>query len=271
MADWCTNTLTVTGPSADVDRFAAANTRHGILLSFEALVPPPSGLSVDALHTFRERNWGTKWDNEAGTDVTVTRQNLEEGIACVTYTFQTAYTPPRAWLRVVAPRFRTLSCVMDFSEPGNRLRGTMTRTARTASTRTPATPTAPTTPTTPATPAASVQQACPITQETPAPSYDPPVQALIAVAMRALRFFREAPITELELVETVLGINAPIAALEAALTAVGVMEVAPVAEPPLGAVTAKRARARYSALLAELVDENTLNTADSEDTSCTPG
>jgi len=249
MANWCMNTLTVTGMAADVARFEAANTKDGVLLSFAALVPLPQDAHGEALHgdafiSAALRAWGTKWDNTADDDdVTVARAMLGEGTARTTYTFQSAWMPPKAWLAAVAPRFKTLCFELAYNEPGNRLKGTMRRAARGRRAST-----------------------AMLIRDTVAPDNagktpaDPAVQALIAVAARTVRFFRKAPITELELVETALGVNAPLAALEAALAAVGVREVPSLDDDgPLNPNAAQQARDRYSALLDELVSDHAAN------------
>jgi len=136
MANWCMNTLTVAGLAADVARFEAANTKDGVLLSFTALVPLPTDARGEDLHgdafiSAALRAWGTKWDNVADRgDVTVARATLGDGTARTTYSFLTAYTPPKAWLAAVAPRFKSLSFDLAYEESGNRLKGTMRRTAQ---------------------------------------------------------------------------------------------------------------------------------------------
>lgn len=71
---------------------------------------------IDGYH-WSIQNWGTKWD--------IYRENLslencgwEEGITHFTLSFNTAWSPPIAWLTTVAPMFSDLRFEMHYEEPG---------------------------------------------------------------------------------------------------------------------------------------------------------
>ncbi len=62
-------------------------------------------------------NWGTKWD--------IYRENLslekcgwEEGLTEFILYFDTAWSPPMAWLAQVAPKFPNLRFELHYAEPG---------------------------------------------------------------------------------------------------------------------------------------------------------
>lgn len=62
-------------------------------------------------------NWGTKWDiyDEA---ITPEEMGWHEGVERITFGFDTAWSPPIAWLEKVAPLFPTLHFKLHYEEPG---------------------------------------------------------------------------------------------------------------------------------------------------------
>jgi len=124
MPNWCWNTLVVQGHDSDeVERFVERNRGPEGVLSFNALVPMPEGISMaesvdegcdgrnlENWYGWRLANWGTKWD--------LSDEDLElsGGPFQQTYTFMTAWNPPLAWLRTVAPMFPGLRFTLHYSK-----------------------------------------------------------------------------------------------------------------------------------------------------------
>jgi hypothetical protein len=57
-------------------------------------------------------NWGTKWDV---SEVSVLDQIADGALI---YNFETAWSPPRSWVRRASPKFPTLSFELLYVEPG---------------------------------------------------------------------------------------------------------------------------------------------------------
>lgn len=140
--NWCSNTLSVHGSTADVDKFIEDNkgievgTDFGLAdgevrelpLSFNRALPTPDQSKFDGMdysehrfdpdywYNFHVNHWGTKWD--LGDDTYIDRRNNEDGTSTVIYTFDTAWAPPEAWLTHVAANYPTLSMKIEYREEG---------------------------------------------------------------------------------------------------------------------------------------------------------
>ena len=71
---------------------------------------------IDGYH-WNIENWGTKWDIYCD-DLSLEKCGWEEGCTEVTLYFDTAWSPPVAWLFQVAPMFPQLHFELHYAEPG---------------------------------------------------------------------------------------------------------------------------------------------------------
>jgi hypothetical protein len=120
MPNYCDNELTVSGSNNDIDRFYQENKlsieearalevddSEEKELSFLKSVPIPSDEQNCSRHVLE---WGTKWDaSEIHSDKTDTE---------IRYYFQTAWSPPVAWLEKTSQRYPNLEFEMESKEPG---------------------------------------------------------------------------------------------------------------------------------------------------------
>lgn len=116
MPNWCTNHLKVTGPAQDVEAFMetvrGSNHRgEPIKLRFASTVPaarvdrahdPTGFMQVD----LQVAAWGTKWDLERDEEIVLAGDPADGE---VTYRFDTAWSPPAAWLIATATKFPALA------------------------------------------------------------------------------------------------------------------------------------------------------------------
>lgn len=141
MPNWCLNRLTVSGAVGDLSEFrllAAGRpapysdevnaTDDGrdtprLPLALHALVPvPPEVLRAGfamAGYEWQCQHWGVKWELDDGTTVLEIEGEL-------TYTFETAWVPPDAWLAAVASDFPWLRVTLVHLEPGLMFAGHVT-------------------------------------------------------------------------------------------------------------------------------------------------
>lgn len=71
---------------------------------------------IDGYH-WNILNWGTKWDIYED-NLSLENCGWEEGMTRFTLSFDTAWSPPIAWLTTVAPMFPDLCFEMHYEEPG---------------------------------------------------------------------------------------------------------------------------------------------------------
>ena len=103
MPNYTFNILTLTGPIVDLGHFLESNqTKENptdcCVLSFNKCVPLNGDENLEDVIT----KWGTKWD---AIDTEVNVLNVDNRIE---YKFQTAWSPPRAWLIAVSTRYLTI-------------------------------------------------------------------------------------------------------------------------------------------------------------------
>lgn len=141
--NWCSNTLSVHGSTADVDKFIEDNkgievgTDFGLAdgevrelpLSFNRALPTPDQSKFDGMdysehrfdpdywYNFHVNHWGTKWDLSEDTHMDIYRDE-DDTTATVCYAFDTAWAPPEAWLTHVAANYPTLSMKIEYREEG---------------------------------------------------------------------------------------------------------------------------------------------------------
>ena len=133
MPNWCENRLTVEGAKKVVQQFKQLAKPKGDKadsdLSLASLYPIPEGVYQGDLGTeesqrygknnWREwgiTHWGTKWD----ADATIER-DLPDFLV---YRFESAWSPPVAWLKKVARDFPRLRFTLIYDEPGMGFAGT---------------------------------------------------------------------------------------------------------------------------------------------------
>jgi hypothetical protein len=149
MPNWCHNTLDVTGLEEDLARFVEhAKLKDGgeevQPLTFTADAPEPEygnsdddGLFPD-WYSWRVANWGTKWDasfgggawgvGEEGMDLekSIEAQGVQKAKMAAVYKFDTAWSPPYAWLKTAAEKWPALTFVLRFGEVGGGFAGQLT-------------------------------------------------------------------------------------------------------------------------------------------------
>lgn len=137
MPNWCENQLTVSGPLAVVedwvrhmqgpavvwpdDLFAADTAPPVLPLCFHQGVPVPpdiirQGFSTAGYHWCRT-HWGTKWEPVGLSEIPAI-ETLSDGSALACYDFDTAWSPPIAWLDALVPQWPALTFVLRYGEPG---------------------------------------------------------------------------------------------------------------------------------------------------------
>ena len=131
MPNWCSNELSVSGPTEDIANFKQqavgyspwdkpAKDEKPSALNFHSLVPVPDHILklgyVNAGHDWEVKNWGARWG--AG-DVDV----VDEGDDCIVYHFSTAWAPAVEFIENVRKQWPTLTFILDYDEPGNGFKG----------------------------------------------------------------------------------------------------------------------------------------------------
>jgi hypothetical protein len=132
MPNWCENRLTVEGAKKVVQQFKQLAKPKGDKadsdLSLASLYPMPEGvyqgdLGPEESQRYGKNNWldwcithwGTKWD----ADATLT-MDLPDFLV---YRFESAWSPPVAWLKKVARDFPRLRFTLIYDEPGMGFEG----------------------------------------------------------------------------------------------------------------------------------------------------
>jgi hypothetical protein len=133
MPNWCVNQLTVRGPSAELARFKSQAVGHYPWstaeergaeppnpLNFHSLVPIPEEILRsaynDAAYNWEKENWGNKW---GACDVGL----LDEWPESLVYSFNTAWSPPIAFLQKVCRQWPVLTFILEYDEPGIGFKG----------------------------------------------------------------------------------------------------------------------------------------------------
>jgi hypothetical protein len=143
--NWCHNTLVVSGNSSTVDAFVEHVKDENQPLTFEACAPTPEDVDSwvpeepntplnrlfgGGWYGWRIRHWGTKWDanftgphgalvsDEANIEATVEAFGVQKGAGAAIYKFDTAWSPPSAWVEHAAHEHEDLNFVLRFAEAG---------------------------------------------------------------------------------------------------------------------------------------------------------
>ena len=138
MPNWCTNRLEVSGDPETLRRFVAEQRPDGADsgLSLAKAVPLPEtflerrGLTdpiersrlaerVDD-YRWRLQYWGTKWDI---ADVNIQIVGNARDSETAFYHFDSAWSPPEHWFRMIADRYSTLDFALTYAEPGCDFQG----------------------------------------------------------------------------------------------------------------------------------------------------
>jgi len=145
MPNWCSNTLTITGPEKDCVAFKEAavgvaptyepdsdwsegNTeeKSESILNFHSLVPIPeeslkagyngkNNPDVPSGYTAEANCWGVKWG--------ACDPYLIESAGELEYTFDSAWAPPIEWISQVAEQYPSLRFKVFYFEPGMQFKG----------------------------------------------------------------------------------------------------------------------------------------------------
>lgn len=111
MPNWCSNHLKVTGDEAALDAFLQATTDEEGNFQFCHLAPIDEAKTPSMFGPGHD-TWGTKWDLES--DVTFDRTDPTTAVAM----FDTAWSPPIAWLETASTLHPTLTFALGYDESG---------------------------------------------------------------------------------------------------------------------------------------------------------
>ena len=111
MPNWCANIVEISGP-ASIIRKLDTGAREGNL--FESLYPRPSE-EEDNWYDWNINNWGTKWDTTA--DVNSLMEPNDIGVASISLTFDTAWSPPVEWYTYITEHYGVYVSAF-YHEPG---------------------------------------------------------------------------------------------------------------------------------------------------------
>lgn len=139
MPDYSENKLTISGPNEDVEAFIQGNTGTSeeadfIALDFRKAAPEDEERLSGEEYDWYYANWGTKWnaiprklatgdlysDGETLTDVT-DFWDIQEMEAVLK--FDTAWTPPIAWLEKAAEKHPNLYFILEYTHEADAFQG----------------------------------------------------------------------------------------------------------------------------------------------------
>lgn len=141
MPNWCENVLTIRGPQSLVTAWVQAMQGASVAwpdapdddaattllpLCFHRGVPIPADIVrlgfSPAGYNWCLRHWGTKWEPDGPADVPDVSFH-SDGSATACYVFDTAWSPPIAWLHTVAAQWPGLTFSLVYGEPGTQAYG----------------------------------------------------------------------------------------------------------------------------------------------------
>jgi len=109
MPNWCWNHLEVTGDEKQLQEFVEKSTKATKEeFSFEGTLP--CGDRED-WYNWSCENWGTKWD---ACDSHVNESEPQ----CFSVGFDTAWSPPIAWIQNIMDKYPNLEFSLEYDEPG---------------------------------------------------------------------------------------------------------------------------------------------------------
>ena len=125
MPNYCNCSLTLSIEDDDplnnniLLNFYNRNKKEDLLLSFSKEAPMPESESEN-WHQWCVENWGTKWE-PLSVDV---EENYEDISApSLSYSFDTAWSPPLNWLSTVSTKYPQIKFFIEYSEPGMDMYG----------------------------------------------------------------------------------------------------------------------------------------------------
>lgn len=114
MPNWCANNLTISGTPDRLRQFLTENVKEEnrekcteTILDFNFVSPQPEG--EDWYH-WRVENWGTKWTG----DVYFVEHAQPDAL---TINFDTAWSPPEAWIEKASRQYPDLHFYLKYEEP----------------------------------------------------------------------------------------------------------------------------------------------------------
>jgi hypothetical protein len=119
MPNYCSNTLTLKGKAETLKLFNSENSEGDKGLTFNKKVTRPA-TQEENWYSWNCSNWGTKWDISGNASITQnsTDKPSENGDAEITYSFDTAWTPPTEWVYNVSRFYPEIEFELDYEEPG---------------------------------------------------------------------------------------------------------------------------------------------------------
>lgn len=102
-----------------LSNFYKNNKKEDLLLSFSKEVPMPESENEN-WYQWSVENWGTKWE-PISVDVDENYENVPS--PSLSYSFDTAWSPPLNWLSKVSSNYPQIKFFIKYSEPGMDIYG----------------------------------------------------------------------------------------------------------------------------------------------------
>lgn len=126
MPNWCSNLIEITGNEADIQTILEAKMSFNKLLPSQVFSIEDDPTRVKTI-TWRQRNWGTKWDIvDEEKNQLIDGNNVELCVSiedCIKADILTAWSPPIAFFENLTSQMEDLQVTMRFWEPGSELVG----------------------------------------------------------------------------------------------------------------------------------------------------
>lgn len=119
MPNYCFNTLQVEGKEEDIKNFIEENKGdHSITLTKSH--PVPIDPTPKNLRNWTDKHWGTTRDIDS-------KYNTHQWVSPTHYDiqFESAWTPPDAWVKYVGTLYKTLKFSLYYDEPNCHFRGNL--------------------------------------------------------------------------------------------------------------------------------------------------
>ena len=146
MPNWCSNSLTLSGPQAVLQEIADTGFSFTKLMPYpkemegiENVYPPPAEevnkrarlnekYGVDNLYDWCVKNWGTKWDVTPSMPLEIEPIMAPENLFELIIDFDSAWSPPVGVIKFIYDNYkdRGLSIHMEYFEPACAFLGTVT-------------------------------------------------------------------------------------------------------------------------------------------------
>jgi hypothetical protein len=113
MPNWCENNLTINGANERLKQFLSENVKDDRELDFNFVSPSPTD---ETWYDWRWQNWGTKWTG----DVYFVEHAQDDAL---TINFNTAWSPPNAWIEKASKHYPDLHFYLLYEESGCNFAG----------------------------------------------------------------------------------------------------------------------------------------------------